>query len=490
MTDGVPNLATPVLARWPIALVAGEVGVRDFGYEPGNALRYGAVGDGATDNAAAFANWITSCRALKIAAFLPGTATNQYNHSTTLILGSDVLAFVALRGDHSVPVLNFTGATGFNVNCSGTSTSAFCNATSISNVHLRNALATINDGCLKTYFTVTLRLDNVKLTTNGIAHDRNECISFLGVNVYVSSTGGANMLYGSRGLARNYVMIGGRTYGCQVATHGVGESILYVGHNIEFCDVVCLTAAFDTIKFVECHIEELNCLVTNAVTVPFGAAATPWVDNGSLGVGSSGAIEFDNCVGLGSTNYTNAIVIKNQASFTYELIIRQGYWQNTNLLVRGSFTPNAATAIPSGSDIQLIGRITTTFDVLAPADAFTRVLKWSGAGYSFVAGINGEIGRFESAFDNAGLHVSCTAANGKDYALQATGGASGYGVGKLVVTSGAGAGTAQHFATDLSVTANETRFLLWDVNSGTMKRVLVGAADSGGVGFRMLRILN
>lgn len=43
---------------------------------------------------------------------------------------------------------------------------------------------------------------------------------------------------------------------------------------------------------------------------------------------------------------------------------------------------------------------------------------------------------------------------------------------------------------DASTTSGDTRFLLYDVNSGTMQRVLVGANDSGGTGYRILRILN
>ncbi|GAA5124706.1 hypothetical protein JIN84_13025 [Luteolibacter yonseiensis] len=43
---------------------------------------------------------------------------------------------------------------------------------------------------------------------------------------------------------------------------------------------------------------------------------------------------------------------------------------------------------------------------------------------------------------------------------------------------------------DASTTAGDTRFLLYDVDSGTLKRVSVGAADSGGSGFKLLRIPN
>lgn len=45
-------------------------------------------------------------------------------------------------------------------------------------------------------------------------------------------------------------------------------------------------------------------------------------------------------------------------------------------------------------------------------------------------------------------------------------------------------------AFDTSAVAGNTRFLLYDVTAGTVVRVSRGAADSGGVGFRVLRIPN
>lgn len=43
---------------------------------------------------------------------------------------------------------------------------------------------------------------------------------------------------------------------------------------------------------------------------------------------------------------------------------------------------------------------------------------------------------------------------------------------------------------DGSITPGDTRLLLWDVTAGAMKRVTVGAADSGGIGYKVLRIAN
>lgn len=46
------------------------------------------------------------------------------------------------------------------------------------------------------------------------------------------------------------------------------------------------------------------------------------------------------------------------------------------------------------------------------------------------------------------------------------------------------------FALDGNTTANETRFMLYDITAGTLKRVGRGAADSCGTGFRCVRIPN
>lgn len=43
---------------------------------------------------------------------------------------------------------------------------------------------------------------------------------------------------------------------------------------------------------------------------------------------------------------------------------------------------------------------------------------------------------------------------------------------------------------DKSATATHTRMLIWDVDNGQLERVSVGAADSGGAGFKLLRIPN
>lgn len=43
---------------------------------------------------------------------------------------------------------------------------------------------------------------------------------------------------------------------------------------------------------------------------------------------------------------------------------------------------------------------------------------------------------------------------------------------------------------DNATTATWTRFLLYDVDNGQLERVSVGAADSGGAGYKVLRVPN
>ncbi len=52
------------------------------------------------------------------------------------------------------------------------------------------------------------------------------------------------------------------------------------------------------------------------------------------------------------------------------------------------------------------------------------------------------------------------------------------------------AGGATSFQVDGTTTAGQTRMLVYDVDNATLERVTVGAADSGGAGFKVLRIPN
>lgn len=58
------------------------------------------------------------------------------------------------------------------------------------------------------------------------------------------------------------------------------------------------------------------------------------------------------------------------------------------------------------------------------------------------------------------------------------------------ITTNVSLGSVETLKTDFPTTAGQTGLLLWDVDNGTLERVTVGAADSGGAGFKVLRIPN
>ena len=60
----------------------------------------------------------------------------------------------------------------------------------------------------------------------------------------------------------------------------------------------------------------------------------------------------------------------------------------------------------------------------------------------------------------------------------------------LTVTASGIVTNATAITVDASTTAGQTRFFLYDVDNGTVERVTVGSADSGGTGFKLLRIPN
>lgn len=65
---------------------------------------------------------------------------------------------------------------------------------------------------------------------------------------------------------------------------------------------------------------------------------------------------------------------------------------------------------------------------------------------------------------------------------------AGTGVDSLPININPSSAAAGRF--DDTAVAGQTRFLLYDVDNGTLERVTVGAADSGGAGFKVLRIPN
>lgn len=101
-------------------------------------------------------------------------------------------------------------------------------------------------------------------------------------------------------------------------------------------------------------------------------------------------------------------------------------------------------------------------------------------------------------------NVSSLAINASNVSVQGTLGLSVNPTGKLYLDGGADTymnessanvfgivvGGTTSIQSDTSGTATHTRLLIYDVDNATLERVTVGIADSGGVGFKVLRIPN
>lgn len=195
---------------------------------------------------------------------------------------------------------------------------------------------------------------------------------------------------------------------------------------------------------------------SGAITSAIGSSGTPALGPGTSGFYFSGA--------AGNTYFTNSGI--------YQAAVTTNSFQ---LKSAGSFGFEGAGAA-SPIDVILVREAAATLQL----------------GYDAATGINQKLKAMDAS---AGTGGNLTLAGGNG---------SGTG-GALVLAGGTGTATAggvvnvQTAVTttlvdaarfDASTTATHTRFFLYDVDNATLERVTVGAADTGGAGFKVLRIPN
>lgn len=142
-------------------------------------------------------------------------------------------------------------------------------------------------------------------------------------------------------------------------------------------------------------------------------------------------------------------------------------------------TINSGTiALPSNSLISFSGSSGTTFTESITNSNAAGVAEWKVINASAQHGTFGKAGASYAGY-RALAASDAYLYSQNDIALQADGTKVKLGVG-----------TAESGEFDNNSTSGETRFLLYDVTAGTLKRVSVGAADSGGSGYKVLRVPN
>jgi hypothetical protein len=185
---------------------------------------------------------------------------------------------------------------------------------------------------------------------------------------------------------------------------------------------------------------------------------------------SSGVTISDNSEVLIVSGAVSAVplIVKGAASQTGNL----QEWQTSASAVGCSIDSGGRLKIPAGGTIQV-------------GNSFGNRLSFSD-GATFTLGLRGE-----------GLILPSTA---NTLVAWRSGAGATFGWGQVIMPAAgrmqictSPAGLGHEVATvefDKSTTAGDTRMLLWDVDKGSLQRVSIGVADSGGVGFKLLRVPN
>ena len=212
--------------------------------------------------------------------------------------------------------------------------------------------------------------------------------------------------------------------------------------------------------------------------------------------GSSTIGSFFNCIATATsisgtvtlypdpTNVNNATLFGGNLTATIKAAATVLDHASAQLGIRA--TPQSGVTFQSGSldGTQTSGNLINRFGAIDHSTAGSR-----GAGFSIVTQ-NVAAGAANNVDLNFGFRNDANTGEGPRCLIRATKGA---GVNTALLEFQAANTTAAStpgIYIDGSATANDTRLLVYDVTAGAYRRVTIGANDSGGAGFRLLRIPN
>jgi hypothetical protein len=207
----------------------------------------------------------------------------------------------------------------------------------------------------------------------------------------------------------------------------------------------------------------------------------------AIAAGSNNNASFGSRAGQGLTSGANNTFLGNNAGAVIETGSNNICIGHNSGNLTGLTTRNFGLAIGTEADL--------TADNQAVIGSTTMALDnfHLGRGVSTSIALSGELVlQPTSVIDgqaDTGTTYDFVVAGGKG-----TGTGSGSSVSIKTSPSGAAGSTQNPLVEaarfDTNQTAGETRFLLYDITAGTTKRVSIGAVDSGGVGFKVLRVPN
>lgn len=200
---------------------------------------------------------------------------------------------------------------------------------------------------------------------------------------------------------------------------------------------------------------------------------TPGGVSGDMQVNTAGAF----AAASGVTWASNQLLITAQAAGTTPLAVKAATSQTANLTDWVNSVGTSLTSIRADGDIAYAPTTARHVKHYYNASFGVAMSMWSGG--TFLFGLTSNVAVLPETFSLEWR----------------TGPTSVFIRGSIALGA---SNTQMNFATngsstvrmDTSTTASETRLLVWDVDAGSLRRVSVGAADSGGTGFKTLRVPN
>lgn len=238
-------------------------------------------------------------------------------------------------------------------------------------------------------------------------------------------------------------------------------------------------AGTTTLTAASASVQEFTGATTQTITLPVvSTLATGWgfaiinKSSGALTINSSGG----NLVKTAAAD-TTTIVTANAIVGTGSSV-----WDVTYITASSGITNGAANNIvPKSDGTNLVTSNITDSGTAVSAPVPTTLGSATATRQFVVRDLNGN--NFAALYNGNEVVADANyalASSGADTRLNAA------STGNVTLN----VANAAKLKVDESATATHTALLLWDVDNATLERVTVGAADSGGVGFKLLRIPN
>lgn len=301
------------------------------------------------------------------------------------------------------------------------------------------------------------------ITLTSTAGANNSPPVLVGANVSVvgsSTAGGA----GSVGVGSNLAVTGTTVQNCvwvgNDITDGSGSSTVVIG-----AGALVGTGQFSVVigAGALANGSGASCIVIGRGAQKASGVASSTIigDSATAGAGASNGVCIGSGSGIGAGGSATVVGETSASTHAHTILLGSGlssFQANTCQIGQSRFSNTIGTFVFGGNNT----------DANAPASYSVRFTNQSGSNKNApTVVITAGLGTGTGTLSTIGFVTSVVAASG---VTQQT--------------------SQERMRLDGTTTAGQTAMLLWDVDNATLERVTVGAADSGGVGFKVLRIPN